>query len=373
MNSQDPNRLITVAIHTYERALILKSLLESAGIDVVLQNVNLLQPVVSSGVRIRIREKDLALALRVIESTEPVECQDMTGNRTQPVILVPVDNSQYSMRTCDVAFNIASAHHASILLLHTYITPPLSADFPLAEKLTYSSEITEEKSREALKEAAEIFIRDFERTLRKRISDGEIAAVKFETAVEEGVPEDVINAYARDKKPLLIMMGTRGAGRKERDMIGSVTAEVLDTCRYPVMTIPEEAPVGKDRELHYVTYFGNLDQKDFLAIDALHRLTGNRNIRLKLVIVPGRKESSITGKTVENAVAYLKSTYPDYDISAHVFSLDNALSEIETAGNKTDLIVAPNKKRNVFARFFNPSVPHRLLFHTDIPMMVVPV
>ena len=38
-----------------------------------------------------------------------------------------------------------------------------------------------------------------------------------------------------------------------------------------------------------------------------------------------------------------------------------------------DLIVVPNKKKNIFARFFNPSLAHRLLFHSDIPMMVIPV
>lgn len=64
------DRLITVAIHTYEHALRLKSLLESEGVPVVLHNVNLSHPVVSSGVRVRIHEKDLPLALRIIENTD---------------------------------------------------------------------------------------------------------------------------------------------------------------------------------------------------------------------------------------------------------------------------------------------------------------
>mgnify|MGYP002508214299 CR=1 FL=1 len=42
------DRLITVAIHTYEHALRLKHLLESEGVPVVLHNVNLSQPVVSN-------------------------------------------------------------------------------------------------------------------------------------------------------------------------------------------------------------------------------------------------------------------------------------------------------------------------------------
>ena len=55
-------RYITVAIHTFDRALALRSLLESEGIEVVLQNVNLTDPAVASGVRVRILESDLPLA-----------------------------------------------------------------------------------------------------------------------------------------------------------------------------------------------------------------------------------------------------------------------------------------------------------------------
>ena len=57
---------------------MLKHLLESEGVPVVLHNVNLSQPVVSSGVRVRIHESDLPLALRIIENTD---------------IFAPADNS----------------------------------------------------------------------------------------------------------------------------------------------------------------------------------------------------------------------------------------------------------------------------------------
>ena len=53
-------RFITVAIHTYEKALALRSLLESEGIDVELNNVNLEVPGFSSGVRVR-RSQSLSL------------------------------------------------------------------------------------------------------------------------------------------------------------------------------------------------------------------------------------------------------------------------------------------------------------------------
>jgi nucleotide-binding universal stress UspA family protein len=41
--------------------------------------------------------------------------------------------------------------------------------------------------------------------------------------------------------------------------------------------------------------------------------------------------------------------------------------------NSFDLIVVPNKKKNLLSRVFNPGLAHRLLFHADIPMLVIPV
>ena len=47
------DKLVTLAIHTFEKAQILKTMLETEGIEVYIHNVNQIQPVVSAGVRVR--------------------------------------------------------------------------------------------------------------------------------------------------------------------------------------------------------------------------------------------------------------------------------------------------------------------------------
>ena len=64
------DKLVTLAIHTYEKAQILKTILETEGIEVYIHNVNQIQPVISAGVRVRIKESDLPHALRVIEDMQ---------------------------------------------------------------------------------------------------------------------------------------------------------------------------------------------------------------------------------------------------------------------------------------------------------------
>ena len=59
-------KLVTLAILTYSKAQILKTVLEGEGIETFIHNVNLVEPVISSGVRVRIKESDLPHALQIV-------------------------------------------------------------------------------------------------------------------------------------------------------------------------------------------------------------------------------------------------------------------------------------------------------------------
>ena len=90
------DKLVTLAIHTFEKAQILKTMLETEGIEVYIHNVNQIQPVVSAGVRVRIKESDLPHALRIIEDSkwlnEDAEQEEKAGPQEKK-ILIPIDFS----------------------------------------------------------------------------------------------------------------------------------------------------------------------------------------------------------------------------------------------------------------------------------------
>lgn len=106
------DKLVTLAILTYTKAQILKNVLENEGIETYIHNVNQIQPVVSSGVRLRIKESDLPRALKITESSTWLS-ESIVGEKEPKVkdksnkILIPVDFSNYSMKACEFAFNLA--------------------------------------------------------------------------------------------------------------------------------------------------------------------------------------------------------------------------------------------------------------------------
>lgn len=372
-----PGRLITLAIHTYEKALPLKTLLEREGIYVELNNVNLSSPTVAAGVRIRIQESDLPLALRIVENIEIFDIPKVLDVPDEGTVLVPTDFSQHSEKATKLAFRLAQQLGCRIGLLYAYIAPVTPPAVQLTDTYDYGlADLEVARSRE---KEAEQLMQEYAVKVRGWIKSGEIPAVKYSTMVTEGIPEDAILDYARENKPRLVVMGTRGTDKKEAELIGSVTAEVLDSCRIPAFTVPENVDIDKMLASGKVAFLCNLDQEDMIALDTLYRLFCDRRLEVMLIHIPGRRdrgqEDAKTGKAQLNLMNYCRDHFPMCSFDMRTIRLDALMDDFKEIIRESpfSLICVPNKKRNVFARVFNPSIAHKILFRADIPMMVIPV
>lgn len=378
------DRFITVAIHTYEKAVALRAILEREGIVVEFRNVNIEQPVVSSGIRVRIKESDLPLALRVIENREifDIPPQFTRTNPSQPIV-VPVDFSGRSLAAAASAFFMAASHGTSIILLHTYIDPYVAGTLQLTDSMTY--EITDMDTREQIHDTAEAQMRHFTGRLKDMIKRGEIPAVSFKTAIVEGVPEDAIAEYVRVNNPFVIVMSTRGPEKKELDMIGSVTAEVLDRCRIPVLSLPEtgDSVVSRMR-FSNILFFSSLDQQDILAIDTMHRILsgpkaqpGGVEPSVTIAVLPVKKRFMARNakEPADALIDYCRQNFKGMKFSIVQIGCENTVSDMKALAddNPFDLIVVPNKRKNILTRLFSPTLARRILFVAREPMLVIPV
>lgn len=243
------DKLVTLAILTYSKAQILKNVLENEGIEAYIHNVNLIQPVISSGVRVRIKESDLPHALRIIESStwlsdDVIKEHVPTSEPHVTKILIPVDFSDYSLQACQFGFSFAAAvKNAEIVLLHVYFSPIYvpTLSFHMDDDPSFNME-----NQEAINSIIETVHKELHKlseTIEKKIAVGEFPKVPYHCILRDGVPEEEILAYAKEIKPQIIIMGTRGSSQKEMELLGSVTAEVIERSRGFVYAIPEKTPL----------------------------------------------------------------------------------------------------------------------------------
>jgi nucleotide-binding universal stress UspA family protein len=371
----DDDRFITLSIHTYERAITIKNILEREGVAVELHNVNLANPAISAGVRVRIKESDLPLALRIVEN---IEIFAIPANTPPPQqrgkILVPTDFSNHSMLAAKMAMQLAAKLRLDVEFLFAYIAIPNGSAIQLTNVYNYDD--TDIETARRLQAEAGNMMNRFAASIRESIKSGEIPAARFTTKVNEGLPEEVILAYTREQKPPMVVMGTRGADKKGAEMIGSVTAEVLDGCRVPAFTVPENVSPNLLHEIENVAFFCNLDQEDILALDTLYRIFSEQHFHVTLIHIPPRRlRPAPISQTQENLLTYCCEHYTNYTFDVRSVRTHSVFDDLTAITNERrfHIFCLPNKRKNVFARVFNPSLAHKVLFQADIPMMVIPV
>ena len=375
MKDKDKNKdkLVTVAIHTYQKAQILKSILESEGIETYIHNVNLLQPMVSAGVRVRINEVDLPRALDIIENVKFDEVDEKEGSKKESKneILVPVDFSEFTLKTCEFAFGLAKEINCSIKLMHVYFSSFYPTSIPFGDTFTVQPAV--EGMYKDIHENVEREMKSLISKLNVRIAEGIIPDVDYSYTLREGLPEEEVVSYSKKVRPYAIVMGTRGSNKKEQDLIGSVTAEVIEGCKTPIFAIPENSPLRSISEMKNIVFLTNFQEREFLAIATLMEFIKNYPIRVSFVHV-AKKEDRWNEIKLTGLNNYFKEHYPniqtDYTVVDGNEGIPEALEKFVNE-NTIDMISLSSSPRNIFARMFNPGIARRMLFHTNTPMLVI--
>jgi len=366
-------RLITLSIHTYEKAQILKTLLESEGIDVFIHNVNLIQPVISAGVRVRIKESDLPHALRVIETTQFFnEDKDLQQEELTKKVLIPVDFSEYSMRACEIGFEYASRTGSEVMLLHAYYSTSFTPSSLLHSGMMHHDAIDND-SMQLLYDRVQADIKKMISSINNKISSGELPEVKYNYVIRGGLPEDEIIAYANEYRPALIIMGTRGKNRKNLDLIGSVTAEIIEVSEIPLLAIPEEISFENLEKAANVAFAISFSQQDIVAFDHFIKLMANYSPKIHLFNVSTSKDE-LDEIRLTGVCEYLKKHYKDIEIDFTVFCEGSLLDSIDNfvQEKNIDIITLTTHRRSMIMRIFNTSMASKMLFHTNTALFVIP-
>ncbi|MDR0536761.1 MAG: universal stress protein [Tannerellaceae bacterium] len=366
------DNLVTLAIHTYEKAQILKTILETEGIEVYIHNVNLIQPVISAGVRIRIKESDLPRALRIIEDNKWGEDKAIKGrNAAEKIILIPVDFSDYSMKACEIGINHARKINAQIVIMHAFHTSDFLSPVLLGDTLAYQM-YEGAIPIKGLLEKAEADMNSFCAQLDRKMKDGQLPKMKYERLICEGLPEEKIIDFNKKNNPMLIVMGTRGKSQKELDLIGSVTGEIIELGKAPVLAIPENVPFNNLEKAGNIAFATSFHQRDLIAFDAFVNMTSEYAPHIHLFNISTSRDEWNEIR-LGGIREYLSKQYPTADISHTVLDDGDLLLAIEkfVRDKHIDIIAVTTHRRNILSRMFNPGITRKMLFHTDTPLLVL--
>lgn len=378
MPGNDP---ITLVIHTPRRAAELKKILSEYAVRAELVPLSIKGMDLPDAVKVNIDPVALPVALKILESGGAYSSvkADLAMSGSSGQVLIPVDFSLRAGLACEVGFGIAERLHLHPVLIHAFSSPkfPLETqfdggDFSFLEEVAADEAVADAEIETQHRQAR--MLKSFVAKIKQRQKEGSLPDIEFSASLLPGVPEEVIAEYCRQTPPALVVMATRGVNRKATDLIGSVTAEVLDSCRVPVFALPEDYDYIGIREIKNLLFFCNLDRQDVISIDSLMRMFDYPDVNISIVPISERRPSMIVER-LSSLCKYLSSAYPNVAFSRMVFPQKTFRQDLEKyiAQMKIQLLVVPNKKTNIFRRLFRPGIAHKLLFEGDMPMLAFPV
>lgn len=360
------DKFVTLAIRTYQRAQMIKAVLTNNGIPTEIHNLNLENPEMAVGVRVRIKESDLPQALKIVESVEK-EWEDEVPKKEAKTIVIPIDLADMVEKTIDYGFKFAKRIKADIVFLYAYYIPAFTITSN-NEISTYS--ITDNELLRRIITTATADADNLKNRINKRIEAGELPKVRFEFVMKQGVPDEIIPEYCKKTNPHLIIMGTNGR-RPSNELIGSVAAEVIETTNSPVLAIPSLTQTDEIRRIGFLT---NFDQKDLIAIDKTIEFFKHESPEL-FFIHASDKNDAWDEVMLSGIRSYFSNHYPEIKTNYSLIASHDSPELIDDylQKNNIDLLAFNTRKRRLFSRLFNPGLAYKMVLHSNTMLFVTHV
>ncbi len=362
--------LIVLTVLPLERASQLKEILLDNDIEVELDPIRSIQPLFIPRVNVRISVLYMDKLLAFLDLNSKVK-DDYSITLEPPLVttdevLLPVDFSEYTWKACEFAFDYCYKYGGKIVFLHSYLIPQVpyvspETDASYLNSADYIS--TQQRIEEAEKQVSE-----FKSQVEGAIRDCNMKPVDYRFVLREGVAEDEIRLWSKKHKPQLIVMGTRGCDEKENDLLGSVTAEVVDVSTTPVLAIPKYGSFIKIDQMDKLAFLTDFDERDLYSYDNLMHLDGFNEKQIVFFVL--KEKNNLEGESV---TMKLKERYPDVKIDFKILDEEELLNDINSLITElsVDVLVVPTHKRNIFSRLFNPSIAQKIVFHSDTPILAI--
>ncbi|WP_224994652.1 universal stress protein [Cesiribacter sp. SM1] len=274
-------------------------------------------------------------------------------------ILVPTDFSFLANCSVNFAVQFAKIYKAGIKLLHI-VDPPASG--------------TMNSTGEIIKNHLDdVFILKLvERT--KKLLEGIVhkysdEGVEIEYEVRFGEPADSIILDITKSNIDLVIMGSRGASRINRLILGSTTEDVIRKAQCPVITM--KCNVDNIKNMQRILYVLNLEKDKPEMIHELVKLQKllNAHVHILTVITPEKFRNSRLIQRQTTAFAE-ENRIEDYSISLYAEESEEAGILHFAEEINADLIALSTHHRSGIFNILSSNLPEELISHAHRPVWV---
>jgi nucleotide-binding universal stress UspA family protein len=356
---------------SFPKAKIISSQLELLGIECFFKGIAPAQLQKGTDVTIYIKEKDVASAKEILkgfsEDIAEIKISDEKTNFND-LILVPVDFTQASTNAIYFALELAAKFNARIKMIHTYGLPdirPISFDDTDFYSGTLSAYIAE------MRQEAEKKFEELMKLIHEYLSNQKIE-IPISTAIINGLPDDLTLFTADTENASLILMGISRKDVRTFEPIGKIASHIVEKAKCPVLIIPEDSNFKGIDQLKNVLYPTAFDETDFISIQQLLKVMQTLQSNIHILHISNNEESPWDRIKMDGLREYFFKAYNLTNVSCELIKSKEVLQVLDAyiTQKNIDLIAMVTHKRNLIWKMINPSLTLKILYHTQIPLLV---
>ncbi len=267
-------------------------------------------------------------------------------------ILVPTDFSDASMNAIEYAAEMALSIKAKLILFNVYTTPPIAIEVPV---LVLTDDELRAKCMDRLNEV--------KINLHKK--RGPNLDIECDCAL--GFEIDMINEFAAEKKPSMIVMGMQGANYIVERFLGSTTTAIIRKSQYPVLCINKDISFRTIKKILLAVDGKQTEYKKVL--DPLKKLVHLFNAHLYILhVAPALAIVPEIEKTSFNA---MEDEMTDIQHSYHYHTSNDVVGDINAFAIEinADMVVMIPRKHSLLDGILIEAYTKKMAFHTKFPLL----
>ncbi|MCF8233810.1 MAG: universal stress protein [Bacteroidales bacterium] len=282
-------------------------------------------------------------------------------------ILVPIDFSENTEKTCQYALEIAKKFNSEIRLFHSYFDQIIVSDSSFPTGVDTDTMLNEQLLRDIEIRARED-IQKLQSDLLDQLKKENAHGVKVVYTLKGGDPESEIIEECEEYQPDLMIMGSSGRGKKSI-LTGSVSKKVMNKADIPVLAIPQDYEYKGISNVLYMTDFGGPDHE---LINKLMKLLSDFDIRIHCLHLNIHDDKRADNEVKMDAIKkHFTDEISKGMLSCNLIDSKDISDDIENfvKENNIHLIAFLSHKRNIFQRLFTSKITKKDLFQANIPLL----
>ncbi|MCK9291378.1 MAG: universal stress protein [Bacteroidales bacterium] len=281
-------------------------------------------------------------------------------------ILLATDFSEENQMLFPYAIDLIRATGGKIMLFHAYMDQIVLGDMNFPDGFSADTYFNRELRTEMKKQATE-HMNEKQQQLQQLLTQNNIPNVVIEPVLKGGSPEFELLELTETEKPDLILMGTKGKGRKAF-LEGSIAKSLMSKVNVPLLAIPENYTWRTNNDILYATNFGKFE---ISTIHQLIELTKKHHPIIHIVHLlfdPKDQRAGLLMNELEQAFAAAKDTKR---LRFHLVEAKHAATALQefTENHAISLAAFIANKRSWLHYIFKDKVGKEDFFQLGIPLL----